>query len=202
MFLFAVGGELPLYTRFVCISMNWKLGVFAGIVAGGMWSLKGESIGNISLPMEQRFIAVLAVLGAFISLYIIHVEDELFRDAGYVPMCNINSLGTKCSSVLTSDAAHLLSFLRLVKPDSWLDLSNGVSGLMFYQLIFVLTCLGGAAPPVWFVGLGAAGIFVALVLFFVMTVQLHELCLVCTALQVINVILFATSLNWWNRKRR
>src|SRR4051812_33780540 len=81
---------------------------------------------------------ILGFIGTILSLYVFYVEQRLAANSEYHPACDSETLGVSCSRVFGSDAGHLLSFIGLVPKHSVLDLSNGLTGTMFYLYLLIL----------------------------------------------------------------
>jgi len=142
---------------------------------------------------------ILGFLGVLVSIYIIYVELHLERDAEYKPACDIERVGASCSRVFTSEAGHLLSYFGLVPRHSILDLSNGQAGLLFYlfQVIWPnLTFIPSKhrARVQFLAALGSST--VSILLGYVMVNQLHEVCVVCTFVHILNLFIFINSFRW------
>jgi uncharacterized membrane protein len=150
----------------------------------------------------------LAFMGLMVSLYVVWVEQKLeAKEAGYQPLCDAKSLGISCSKVFTSDAGHLLSYVGLLPRDSPLNVSNGTVGVLFYSTVYMVTHLSNYLPLALRVyatfALILASIGTSLVLGYAMVKDLHEICIVCSFVHLINLFSFIWAVRWvrdlWRR---
>jgi uncharacterized membrane protein len=139
-----------------------------------------------------------AMFGFLISIYIIYVEYQM-KNPDYLPLCDSKEMGISCTSVFSSEAGHLLSYLKLVPSHSLLDLSNGVCGLMYYLfLIFLLQLqkvpLGVKVYSSFLLSLTSCIISIMLIHFMIM--KLNEFCIVCSVIHLINFFIFVHATRW------
>lgn len=126
-------------------------------------------------------IVLLAVAGFAVSLYAYFVERKVMADSNYKAACDLTD-HISCTKPLTSQYANIFF------------ISNTTAGMIFYalialtgffemtQLLFILSC---------------AGVISSLILGYLLYVRVKALCLLCTSLYIINLLLFVISYNLW-----
>ena len=113
-------------------------------------------------------IRLVAVLGFVISLYALYVKWRL-SNSSYTPLCDLREY-VSCSRALTS------------KEGSLTGLPNPLFGLVYYALVFFFV------PYVFY--LSVVAFILSLYLAYVSYVQQKNFCVVCTAIYIINIVLF------------
>src|SRR3990172_1058303 len=116
---------------------------------------------------------MLAALGLGISLYTYVIEQRLKRDVSYKPVCDISDR-ISCSKPMQSQYASLFYF------------SNALVGTVFYGLLIALALV--EARNLMFIATIGASI-VSCVLAYLLYVKIKALCLLCTSLYIINLLL-------------
>lgn len=123
-------------------------------------------------------IQVIAVVGFLLSVYALYVEHKVKKDAGYKAVCDITD-NMSCGKVLTS------------KYGSLTGISNAIGGLLFYPLVFVLALLDYGQIILYLAVLAIIGsAYLAYLQYF----KLKNLCLVCSGIYVVNILLLVFSL--------
>ena len=120
---------------------------------------------------------MLAALGLGISLYTYVIEQRLKRDVSYKPVCDISDR-ISCSKPMQSQYASLFYF------------SNALVGTVFYGLLIALALV--EARNLMFIATIGASI-VSCVLAYLLYVKIKALCLLCTSLYIINLLLLYLS---------
>ncbi len=118
-------------------------------------------------------VMILSVLGFGISLYTYLLEQKVKKMPHYKPMCDISDK-ISCTKPMKSFYASLFY------------VSNALLALIFYALIFILGMLQ-LKPFLMVIVLGGCvmSCFLAYLLYF----RIKSLCILCTALYVINFLL-------------
>lgn len=119
-------------------------------------------------------ILVLAAVGFCISLYACFVEAKIKNDATYKPACDINDR-ISCSAPLRSQYSNIFYF------------SNSVIGMAYYLLVGILAWF---ALPMLLMLSTAGGVLVSLVLGYLLYFRIKSVCIVCTSLYIVNILLF------------
>ena len=116
---------------------------------------------------------VLAVIGFALSVYSLFIEWRILRDSSYKPLCDISSR-VSCSKPLLSPYSKLFI------------VSNSVVGMLYYATVFALVWFNQNFLLVIVCSLAVAmSIIFAYFLYF----RVRALCILCTALYVINFLL-------------
>lgn len=124
-------------------------------------------------------IMVLASAGFIISLYAYFVERKVMADASYKPACDLSDR-ISCTKPLTSEYSKLFF------------VSNTVAGMIFYAIV------AGASffDAIFLLQLLAViGILTSAILGYLLYVKIKAICLLCTSLYIINLLLFLISFN-------
>ena len=123
-------------------------------------------------------ILITAIIGLILSSYAVYVERMAKKDANFKPYCDISDL-ISCTKAFTS------------KYGTTLSLPNGVWGLIFYTIIIILSIVNYSTAILYVSILSVVGsIYLASILYF----KLHDLCIVCTGIYVVNIALLIFSL--------
>jgi vitamin-K-epoxide reductase (warfarin-sensitive) len=140
------------------------------------------------------WVRILALMGIALSLYSMHVEIEKARygDA-YKPACDLTE-EIKCSKALAGEHTHILvETFGISRQHGPLYQSNATLGLAFFLAVFLISLPPFNRLPLHsfaifisgILSLGAA-LFFGYYLFFV----LRDMCPVCLATYVVNILLF------------
>ncbi|KAG0410693.1 hypothetical protein HPB47_012177 [Ixodes persulcatus] len=137
--------------------------------------------------------AVLCVLGILISCYAYRVETRKEHDRSYQAMCDINQ-HMSCSKVFTSRYGRGFGLLgHIVGSDSVYNQPNSVFGVLFYLSVLVFGALDGRTLAKLHLVLSVisniGSVYLACILYFV----LHDFCVVCVTMYVINALLLTCS---------
>lgn len=123
------------------------------------------------------FIILLSLVGIAVSVYAYVIEMNIAANAEYRPMCDFSDL-ISCTRVIGSPYAKLVG------------ISNALIGVAFYSLIFVLACFSAVTIVFYF---SLASVVVSIGLAYITYFKLRSLCLVCTVIYFINVLLMIVS---------
>lgn len=126
----------------------------------------------------MTIILILAFLGFCISLYTFIIEQKVKKNPFYQPFCNISE-SISCTKPMRSPYANLFF------------VSNALISMAFYLLIGILAYTGN----VKLLALASIlGCIVTSVFAYLLYFKVKTLCLLCTALYVINVMLLILSI--------
>jgi uncharacterized membrane protein len=115
----------------------------------------------------------ISILGFMISFYAFVLEQRVKKDASYKPLCDINSW-ISCSKPILSKYGNIFY------------VSNALVGMVFYSIVAYLSIMS-RANMLFFASLLA--VIVSLILGYILYFKIKSLCLLCTALYLINIIL-------------
>jgi vitamin-K-epoxide reductase (warfarin-sensitive) len=123
--------------------------------------------------------------------YTVEVHAERSKQLGvpYRAYCDIGPFS--CTKVFSSEFGSATQFFGLPKT------SNALVGMMYY-LAEMLCCWN----PTLILLMSAPSIFVTVCLAFILTVVLHDLCVVCCSIYVVNIITVILSYRWRRRSQR
>lgn len=124
------------------------------------------------------YVVILALIGLCLSLYAYHLETELKADENYKASCDINDR-ISCTRPLTSPYAHFLYF------------SNSFLGIVYYSTLAVIAFCG-LDTIVLLMAIG--GIIVTCVLAYLLYFEIKSICLVCTSLYIVNILILLCAL--------
>ena len=123
-------------------------------------------------------IIILAIIGFCISLYAYFTESKIKEDPNYHPACDINDR-ISCSAPLKSEYSNIFYF------------SNALMGMVYYILVGVLAYFG--LHRLVLVAT-AGGAFMSLILAYLLYFKIKSLCIVCTSLYIVNILLLLFAL--------
>jgi len=137
---------------------------------------------------------VVSVLGLGISLYAYYVEKQLEADRHYKPLCDI-SKEVRCSTALSSKYGMGFGFLGSVFGDKhMLNQPNTLFGAVFYALMAGLGYARNSKASLVQLNLAFISVFVSAYLAYNLFFNLKELCPVCIATYVVNILLLLLSI--------
>ncbi|XP_065184801.1 vitamin K epoxide reductase complex subunit 1-like [Sycon ciliatum] len=133
---------------------------------------------------------LLCLAGIVVSVYGKLVALYKKQDSSYRAACDFGS-AFSCSTALTSEYANGFGIIGpLLGHDHFLNISNSVYGIFFYAALFVI---GGARSQLMRklnVLLGAVSCAMSVYLAYILYAILHDFCLVCVTIYVVNILLF------------
>eukprot|EP00301_Raphidiophrys_heterophryoidea_P016692 c26318_g1_i1.p1 GENE.c26318_g1_i1~~c26318_g1_i1.p1 ORF type:complete len:173 (+),score=27.01 c26318_g1_i1:42-560(+) len=139
-------------------------------------------------------IGVLASAGLLVSLYALHVENQLVANPLFEPRCN-TSWGS-CSTVLSSSYAHPLSHWGVVSKNGPFDISLALAGIAVYLVFLSYATLPSLwrlvfrNPKLMLFLLSLSTVVFSAYLIYVLKVILKDFCIVCASFHVINILMF------------
>jgi len=122
-------------------------------------------------------IALVAAAGFALSLYDYFVERKIMANPAYKPACDLSDR-ISCSKPILSQYGKLFF------------VSNALVGMAFYSVVFIAALLG-LSQVLFILACGAIG--ASLVLAYILYFKVHALCLICSAIYVVNILLFVLS---------
>ena len=159
-------------------------------------------IALLNLTDSFTFVRGLCIMGIAICIYAIKVEAVVLGEKkrngkpSYSQLCDVNE-SVSCTLVLTSKYSHMAKLIFKLHDESFFNLSNAQYGLMFYIALLIFHIYPFTLFPFhsWFVLLGAIGSVVASCgLAYILKYILHNLCLICLCMYVVNVLLLISSI--------
>ncbi len=124
---------------------------------------------------------ILALIGFVISLYTYVIEQKVAQDASYKPVCDISDV-VSCTKPMKSSYSAIFF------------VSNALVSMSFYLLVAVLAV--AHATTLLLIATSVAFI-VTCIFAYVLYLKIRALCLLCTSLYVINIILLVLSIQSW-----
>ncbi|KPI89914.1 hypothetical protein ABL78_0986 [Leptomonas seymouri] len=143
--------------------------------------------------MRFHLVLVTICLAGFLLssyAYMVEVHADRAKQLGvpYRAYCDIGPFS--CTKVFSSEFGSVTQFFGLPKA------SNALIGMLYYTTE-MLCCWN----PTLMLLVSAPSILVTVCLAFILTVVLHDLCVVCCSLYVVNIITVYLSYRWWKRSR-
>ncbi len=117
---------------------------------------------------------ILAAIGFFISVYAYFTESKIKEDPNYHPACDINDR-ISCSAPLKSAYSNIFYF------------SNATMGMIYYLLVGVLVYFNMHRVLLL---ASVGGLVTSIVLAYLLYVKIRSLCIVCTSLYIVNILIF------------
>lgn len=140
------------------------------------------------------FVSGLCVIGVLACLYAIDIESS-GKKPKYQRICDVNE-SMSCTLVLTSKYAHMAKLMFKLDENSMFNLSNAQYGLMFYIGLFVFQFYPFTLIPfhdVLFLLATSASVVGSIGLALILKYILHNLCMICVCMYVINTLLFIST---------
>jgi len=149
--------------------------------------------GTQSLLRNTNWLTAGCVVGAILSLYTLYVELQHETNPNFKAMCDISE-SISCSKVFMSKYGRGFGLFPKGSP---LNLPNPVFGIFFYmtQMILAIFCgmdktLIRVINTLSFVS-NLGSLYLGYILFFV----LHDLCVICVAIYVVNFFLLLAGIS-------
>lgn len=132
------------------------------------------------------------LVGFLLSSYAYSVEVHADRakklGLSYHAYCDVGPFS--CTKVFSSEFGSATQFFGLPKT------SNAFVGMMYY-LAEMLCCWN----PTLILLMSAPSIFVTACLAFILIAVLHDVCVVCCSIYVVNITTVYLSYRWWKRSQ-
>lgn len=151
--------------------------------------------------------ANLGIIGFILSAYSVYVEHKVESqndDPGgeeFHALCDIEAIGASCSAVFSLPEGKMLSYFGIVPEGHFLDIPNGILGMIYYSYTILgyflkknMSAVGGGTFSLLFAPMMnlvisslamASSAFLARKLYI-----LRELCVVCVTTHIINMTLW------------
>ena len=126
----------------------------------------------------QQLLLVFATLGFFVSAYALRIQTRKQRRR---EVCDF-SLTVSCTTVLLDPHGFFFG------------IPNSLAGMFYYGLVFMLAAVEQFVPLFYF---SLIGLLFSASLAYISWWKLRTVCLVCTSVYLINLILFLLSLSIW-----
>merc|ERR1712060_800695 len=125
--------------------------------------------------------------GIAISLYTIHVENQIAKIPGYQPACDLGSWSS-CSKVFSSPWAHILRHWGLVEKGSLFDLSLPQMAIPYFLLLMIypIARRKSSYAPSFYLAVGVGAIAFNVYLACILKFVLKEFCVICATTYVVN----------------
>ncbi len=127
-------------------------------------------------------IQITAVIGLLLSIYAYYIEIQASKNPKYKAICDINDHAS-CGKVVTSKYGKMVD-----------GISNSLGGIFFYVTVFVLTFFNLIVfgyPAIFL--LCVASLLGSMVLAYIQYFKIKSLCLVCTGVYIVNILLVVFS---------
>ncbi|HIH38588.1 vitamin K epoxide reductase family protein [Candidatus Woesearchaeota archaeon] len=125
----------------------------------------------------MEMILILGILGLLLSLYALYIEKRAEKQKGYKAACDFNNK-MSCTKAFTS------------KYGKTFGLPNSVYGMAFYLLIIILSFFNQVRIIQVLAFLAVLG---SCCLAYMLYVKLRDVCIVCTAIYIVNILLLILS---------
>ncbi|KAH9588900.1 Vitamin K epoxide reductase [Trypanosoma melophagium] len=139
-----------------------------------------------------RLLPIVVMLGFLLSSYAYYVEQRFIKaqELGlqYRAYCDVGIFS--CTRVFASEYGSITQLFGLP------SVSNAAVGMLFY-----LTELAVSRYPLLLFLMSAVSCVVSAGLFIVLTVILHDLCMVCCSIYVVNIITCIGAWRWLKQMR-
>jgi len=127
--------------------------------------------------MALNIILLISVVGFLLSVYAFFIEKKSKESKNYKAVCDISE-GVSCTKAFRSEYGKILG------------VSNSFFGMIFYVAVFILAYLNYLNYVFYLSVVAIIGsIYLAYILYF----KLKNLCLVCTGIYLVNILLLIFS---------
>ncbi len=123
-------------------------------------------------------ILILAMIGLVISLYGIMVERKLQQDMQYKAVCDISDK-ISCTRPMLSQYNKMLG------------ISNSLAAALYYLIIIIAIPLN---QPELVMIITSVGLLITIIYAYILYFKIQSLCLICTSLYIINILLATWSI--------
>ena len=118
-------------------------------------------------------IIIVAIIGFCIALYTFLLEKKVEKDPTFKPVCDISDK-ISCTKPMKSQYANLFY------------VSNTIIAMIFYSIVAALAFFHASY---FLLGVIIAGCIISCVLAYLLYFKIQSLCLLCTAMYIVNLIL-------------
>mgnify|MGYP001600424065 CR=1 FL=1 len=120
-----------------------------------------------------NIIIILSIIGVFLSIYAFYIERKTRENKKYKAVCDIGN-NASCTKAFSSSYGKMFG------------ISNSLAGIGFYIMIIILTIIG--YPKIFFY-FSIISLLFTLYLAYVSFFKLKNLCIICSLIYVINILL-------------
>ena len=141
------------------------------------------------------FVSALCLVGVGACLYAVDIEKS-GKKPKYKRMCDVSE-SMSCTLVLTSKYGHMAKLLFKLDEKSIFNMSNAQYGLIFYLGLFFFQFYPFTVLPyhsVLFLTATLSSVMASLGLAWILYYVLHNFCMICVCMYVINTLLFVSAL--------
>lgn len=135
-------------------------------------------------------LVAVCLVGFLLSSYAYTVEHRAERakqlGTSYRAACDIGPFS--CTKVFSSEFGSATQLLGLPK------ISNAAVGMLYYS-VEMICCW----HPTLILVISAPSILATAILAFILTVILHDVCVVCCSIYIVNVVTVWLAYRWWRR---
>jgi vitamin-K-epoxide reductase (warfarin-sensitive) len=124
------------------------------------------------------YIVILALIGLALSLYAHHLEQQLKTDEQFRAACDINDR-ISCTRPLLSSYANFFYY------------SNSFLGIVFYSTLAVIAFCNLHTLVLL---MAVAAMIATLILAYLLYFEIKSICLVCTSLYMVNILILLCAL--------
>lgn len=117
---------------------------------------------------------LLAVAGLGLSVYAYAIQKKLEADKEYKPFCDLSD-AVSCVKPLKSPYSSLFG------------IGNGLVGIIFYTILIACIVAKLTTFVCW---LSTAAVIASIWFGYLLYVKIKSVCIVCTALYIVNILLF------------
>ena len=146
----------------------------------------------VELLISVHFVVTVCVLAMAACCYAIKIE----KDGGSTKQaCDINDI-VSCSSVLTSEYAHMVKLILKLDENHFLNLSNAQYGLISYFFLILFQFYPFTLLPYYdyiFLAMTSVSVLASFGLAYILRYVLKQFCAVCVFMYFLNVLLFVSS---------
>ncbi|MGE0206674.1 MAG: vitamin K epoxide reductase family protein [Candidatus Babeliales bacterium] len=119
-------------------------------------------------------IFLVSLIGFALSYYAYNLEQKIEKNPFYKPVCDISDRFS-CSKPILSQYGKLFGF------------SNALAGMVYYATTAILALMGQATILFY---CALAALLASCVLAYILYARIKTVCLICTAIYMVNIILF------------
>ena len=120
---------------------------------------------------------IISAVGFFLSLYAFYVERKVSSQKNYKAVCDISDK-ISCTKAFAAGYGKIFG------------ISNGLSGMMFYASVFIITFYGALNLTFY---LSILSFLASLYLAYVLQFKVRAVCLVCYSIFAVNILLLIFS---------
>jgi len=148
-----------------------------------------------------EFVIIWCIIGIGVCAYAIYIESEEYdnkkNDGKQTErLCDINDW-ISCTAVLNSEYSHMTKMIFGLKENNMFNWSNAHYGFAYYVLLLTFQFYPFTLIPYhnYLFLCGTIGsVLASCVLAYILRYILHQLCLICVFMYIVNAVLFTSSI--------